>query len=923
MRKVKNLLALFGLTAGLLAPAAAKADTVSYDTRTIEIDGEEIQADFAIDQNNQDISWPNFDYYFNPETKFPVDTEDKANSTKVVTNYVITNVATGQKFSGASSQEPLNQYTENGRYKSHLYANVGKMPAGEYHVELTVSLLIPAPKDDDPGFRETKSVNYDFDINKTQALTLPYVDIAYTITPAKDASMFKYKFDARGITGCTDIKYSIFFDSTDNTRDLTYDNLDSEGEIKIDLTKGNITYYLKPSMTCKNAEGNVISTNANTYDKPENFKAADIQQVDASAEITWNLTPNDNEKFVMMNYVIKVALPEGTDAHVTNYAVNFHKAQQSEPTYTITENSENVELAGALKVEIPDGSNQLTMWMKGKVTLSNGQTINITPYDRAIDFKLTGGDVNQNGTAKVTYNGEHSDTETLNGNVALNGTIVLTNPDNLEIKSIRLAAVAAPGDANDGVEYETWPYGNKTDIVIGEATLTPSVEDDDVYLFHIILPKERLKTGNLAIYMKSEITLADGTVYESGGIGAWNIDPSNYHQVNIKFELQDNSGNNLVIPADRLMVEGFHVEDFLFAENPSWENSEVTLKNMKVKISDTDNVKSITLVVLRNGTEEVGRQVIEAADGTYEINIEMTNLTGVANETDIRPYHNNIALKAIVEPEEGTTQTYNLHPSHWTIDTTTERIHHERRAPKTLVAQGVIYPWADPAVEPTDDERKELNDCDNGLMHYTYWNSQSAGIARDPEEGQEAQAEFFNHHLEWEAWEFENGRVRFIMTIFSDLLGGALPNDLITYITVPASDHQIPITTYRATPVKEGWAPAAKPSNTPEAAALDDKDYSQAKVYQFETIKPVEVGEDRNFGFQYNFQYRSGGTVISKPFTVKLEEPVPSGIEDVEIDNSADAPVEFYNLQGVRVDNPAAGLYIRRQGTKVEKVVIR
>jgi len=50
-----------------------------------------------------------------------------------------------------------------------------------------------------------------------------------------------------------------------------------------------------------------------------------------------------------------------------------------------------------------------------------------------------------------------------------------------------------------------------------------------------------------------------------------------------------------------------------------------------------------------------------------------------------------------------------------------------------------------------------------------------------------------------------------------------------------------------------------------------------------------------------------------------------SGIEDVRIDSDFDenAPVEYYNLQGVRVENPDNGLYIKRQGKKVEKVIIR
>ena len=44
-----------------------------------------------------------------------------------------------------------------------------------------------------------------------------------------------------------------------------------------------------------------------------------------------------------------------------------------------------------------------------------------------------------------------------------------------------------------------------------------------------------------------------------------------------------------------------------------------------------------------------------------------------------------------------------------------------------------------------------------------------------------------------------------------------------------------------------------------------------------------------------------------------------TGVEGIEIDENA--PVEYYNLQGVRVENPANGLYIMRQGDKVVKVI--
>lgn len=47
-----------------------------------------------------------------------------------------------------------------------------------------------------------------------------------------------------------------------------------------------------------------------------------------------------------------------------------------------------------------------------------------------------------------------------------------------------------------------------------------------------------------------------------------------------------------------------------------------------------------------------------------------------------------------------------------------------------------------------------------------------------------------------------------------------------------------------------------------------------------------------------------------------------SAVESV-LDNDAGAPMEYYNLQGVRVYNPTPGIYIVRQGKKTAKVIIR
>lgn len=46
-----------------------------------------------------------------------------------------------------------------------------------------------------------------------------------------------------------------------------------------------------------------------------------------------------------------------------------------------------------------------------------------------------------------------------------------------------------------------------------------------------------------------------------------------------------------------------------------------------------------------------------------------------------------------------------------------------------------------------------------------------------------------------------------------------------------------------------------------------------------------------------------------------------SGLQDITVDENA--PVEYFNLQGIKVENPENGMYIRRQGNKAQKVIIR
>ena len=77
-------------------------------------------------------------------------------------------------------------------------------------------------------------------------------------------------------------------------------------------------------------------------------------------------------------------------------------------------------------------------------------------------------------------------------------------------------------------------------------------------------------------------------------------------------------------------------------------------------------------------------------------------------------------------------------------------------------------------------------------------------------------------------------------------------------------------------------------------------------------------GKRIQLGFMYRSEDGKSGTWEIKNLVIKGGK---AGIADVEID--ANAPVEYYNLQGVRVEEPAAGLYIRRQGNNVSKVLVK
>lgn len=57
--------------------------------------------------------------------------------------------------------------------------------------------------------------------------------------------------------------------------------------------------------------------------------------------------------------------------------------------------------------------------------------------------------------------------------------------------------------------------------------------------------------------------------------------------------------------------------------------------------------------------------------------------------------------------------------------------------------------------------------------------------------------------------------------------------------------------------------------------------------------------------------------------TFTITFPATAGVDSVDADTDSNEPVEYYNLQGVKVDNPVSGIYIRKQGDSVSKVAVK
>ena len=104
--------------------------------------------------------------------------------------------------------------------------------------------------------------------------------------------------------------------------------------------------------------------------------------------------------------------------------------------------------------------------------------------------------------------------------------------------------------------------------------------------------------------------------------------------------------------------------------------------------------------------------------------------------------------------------------------------------------------------------------------------------------------------------------------------------------------------------------------------AIDDE---QKKVFSLPDFANIELTPGNHV---IKVQAMGGRTSFDEIKVQAHSNPdTPTGIDLVQQlpgeNFDANAPVEWYTLQGVRVENPSNGIFIRRQGSRAAKVALK
>lgn len=87
-------------------------------------------------------------------------------------------------------------------------------------------------------------------------------------------------------------------------------------------------------------------------------------------------------------------------------------------------------------------------------------------------------------------------------------------------------------------------------------------------------------------------------------------------------------------------------------------------------------------------------------------------------------------------------------------------------------------------------------------------------------------------------------------------------------------------------------------------------------------IMPVTMGDGENLSTNLTGSQTLTFNPHSMLMTFNNSDGVITGVEGVAVDNEISTEVVYYNLQGVQVHNPSTGIYIKKEGDKISKIIL-
>jgi hypothetical protein len=180
------------------------------------------------------------------------------------------------------------------------------------------------------------------------------------------------------------------------------------------------------------------------------------------------------------------------------------------------------------------------------------------------------------------------------------------------------------------------------------------------------------------------------------------------------------------------------------------------------------------------------------------------------------------------------------------------------------------------------------------------------------EDGSLTLSQFFNSGYP-ASFKFEDGGVEAYSASF-EMTGNLDRSDTYPYLLTPDGDYMT-CYAYAVGGGPDDWTAIYWPY------VFDSGGYSW--VYRYDMSDPENIYEYMGYIALSGSVDKGDGTYTWPYYYLSFffNMPEPLGVESVASDT--EAPVEYYNLNGLRVTNPENGLYIRRQGSAVSKVMLK